>query len=275
MKKHTGLFVILSACLAVGLVITLLSLMQPKYPKAQSTHIPTVFIHGYNGNERTFGGMINRFQSQFDWASNTQTLRVDTDGTVNAVGTFDKDSLNPLINVTFASNKENLKTQAGYIKNIMTYLAEENHIKKVNFVTHSMGGSALTVFIALNHQNAELPQLNKLVYLGVPLAANDYTNKVKSQEKATAKMSQLMAENLPKSTALLIVAGYTSQAVGGDGSVSLESALLAEEIFKKSPIQTQIIKGEAGLHSLLHENSTVDCRIGQFLWSVPQTKLKN
>ncbi|EUJ39846.1 alpha/beta hydrolase [Brochothrix campestris] len=130
MKKHTGLFVILSACLAVGLVITLLSLMQPKYPKAQSTHIPTVFIHGYNGNERTFGGMINRFQSQFDWASNTQTLRVDTDGTVNAVGTFDKDSLNPLINVTFASNKENLKTQAGYIKNIMTYLAEENHIKK-------------------------------------------------------------------------------------------------------------------------------------------------
>lgn len=270
MKKHTSLFVILAACLAVALVITLLNLMQPRYSKAESTRIPTVFIHGYNGNERTFGGMINRFQSQFDWASTTQTLRVDKEGKVSAIGTFDKDSLNPMINVTFASNKENLKTQAGYIKNVMIYLSEKNHIKKVNIVTHSMGGSALTVYLALNHDKVELPQLNKLVYLGVPLAANDYTNKVKKQEKATAKLAQLMAENLHKSTAFLIVAGYTSQAVGGDGSVSLESALLAEEIFKKNPIQTQIIKGDAGRHSLLHENSEIDRRIGHFLWSVPQ-----
>lgn len=269
MNKRNWLSYCLIPVITFAVMISILIALQPSYPKAQSTQIPTLFIHGFNGNERSFGGMINHFNSKYGWGTTSQTLRVDTDGTVTPIGTYDKTAKNPLINVIFVSNKENLKTQAGYIKNVMTYLHKEDDIKKINVVTHSMGGSSLTVYLALNHDNKERPTVNKLVYIGVPLSPTDYNKKINNEEKAQRKISQRMSETLPKSTAFLIVAGYVDKEKGGDGSVTLESALLAEDIFKHNPLQTQIVKGSSGTHSGLHENDSVDERIGKFLWSVP------
>lgn len=243
----------------------------------EKTIIPTLFIHGYGGTKNSLGGMIRRFESQ-NLAKNGLVLTVSDTGEVSSNGQLTKTETNPMIQVIFSDNKSHEWNQAEWIKNCLTYLSENEHVTKVNLVTHSMGGVSSLRYLITYGADQNLPIIEKFVAIGSPfnnfveLTEGETIDSVISSGPVNQSERYTDFSNgiglVAKDMSVLIIAGDIEDESVSDGVVPVADAMSVVALLRSNgnSVDEKIIYGKNAQHSKLHENREVDQLVADFLW---------
>ena len=243
----------------------------------EKTIIPTLFIHGYGGTKNSLGGMIRRFESQ-NLAKNGLVLTVSDTGEVSSNGQLTKTETNPMIQVIFSDNKSHEWNQAEWIKNCLTYLSENEHVTKVNLVTHSMGGVSSLRYLITYGADQNLPIIEKFVAIGSPfnnfveLTEGETIDSVISSGPVNQSERYTDFSNgiglVAKDMSVLIIAGDIEDESVSDGVVPAADAMSVVALLRSNgnSVDEKIIYGKNAQHSKLHENREVDQLVADFLW---------
>lgn len=242
----------------------------------QST-IPTLFIHGYEGTEGTFNGMLSRLEAS-DLGEKVLTVTVQPDGSVSETGSWQDQGINPLIQVLFADNKNNEWNQADWIKAVLSYLKETHQIDEVNLVGHSMGGVSSFRYLVTYGNEDTLPTVNKFIAIGAPF--NDFVtgNETQTLDALSQNGPSVISDRYgdfsaaiqqyPSSTKMLNIVGNLQDGSEGDGTVPVRSGLAIGYLMQTNGLDYHVeeIEGAQAHHSQLHENVNVDKLVAEFLW---------
>lgn len=110
------LFVGIIPILCIIVALFSLSQFNSSYENVKNESIPSIFIHGYNGTDRSLHGMIRRFDQKYHFGTDTLVIRVSRSGEISTSGSYDKIAKNPLINVVFENNSATITQQALWTK---------------------------------------------------------------------------------------------------------------------------------------------------------------
>jgi uncharacterized alpha/beta hydrolase family protein len=245
---------------------------QTSKPNVQQ--IPTVFIHGWKGSERSFRTMFQRLHANYDGPARAMVVKVDPNGVVKVTGEITDQKI-PLIQVLFVRNHESMEQQATWLINVFQILKRDYGISRVNVVSHSMGGKAFTCYLEKIKNPSEYPTISKYVAIAAPFDwingpqnDNDYTISKLKQESYLYQHRQRLPENMD----VLALAGEISDPHEGDGVVSLQSAYFGKYFFSPAHYTEKIVYGPDAQHSMLHENPQVDRIIARYLWHIKLKK---
>ena len=242
---------------------------------SQST--PTLFIHGWGSSYHAEEKMVQAAKK----AGVTKTVviaNVDIYGQVTLKGTWDKNAKNPIVEVNFENNKNvNAVMESQYIKTVVQTLQAKYNFKKINFVGHSMGNSAILYYLRDNANDSSLPKLNKEVALAafpnglVDEMPSDVTLDQDGKPSVTAgdfNNFLVLRETYPKDAKVLNIYGDVLDGTESDGYVPVKSAKTLRYLVspRVSSYQEKEITGKMGQHSKLHNNKTVNKLLIKFLW---------
>lgn len=248
----------------------------PDTNSPEEAGIPTLFIHGYEGTDFTFNGMLSRFEDE-GYGEKQLTLTIQPDGSISEIGDWHNDSAVPFIQVLFADNKNSEWNQADWIKAILVYLKTTYQIEEVNVVGHSMGGvSSFRYLVAYGNEKTQ-PTVKNFIAIGAPF--NDFVTGNENQTLEDLKQNGPLVlsgrysefataiQHYPASTTMLNIAGDVEDGSKSDGTVSLSSSLSIGYLMEpnKRTYYEEIVSGKKASHSQLHENEKVDERIREFL----------
>ncbi|MBD1373975.1 alpha/beta hydrolase [Hazenella sp. IB182357] len=127
--------------------------------------VPTVFVHGFSGNENTFKESINILSNEFSQLTHKVIVKSNGDVSLNKIVSENIKVASPLVSVVFESNNASLDEQGAWINDAAAEISKEFNTTNMNFVTHSMGGLALTRHIV----DTNGKYVKKLVTLGSPI----------------------------------------------------------------------------------------------------------
>lgn len=129
---------------------------------------PTLLIPGWGGNTITYNKLIKYYQ-QKNIGQKVMTVWVAPNGRIWTEGNFNQQQ-NALIQVLFTWNYDaTYHPQVKQLTAVLKYLQRHYAIKKVNVVAHSYGGTEfIHAYMGSKYLQRHL-QLNKLVFLGVPV----------------------------------------------------------------------------------------------------------
>ena len=225
--------------------------------KVTGDNTATIFIPGYKGGAHTFNGMIHRLDHK-NLAHAALKVNIDTRGQahIQRKGVLTN---NPLIQLTFTDNTDPQK-QMQFLPAFMKELKTVYHIKKVNFVAHSMGGSVVLQYLENKQaQTNQYPTVNKFVAIGTPFGYITPDNGL-----------AITAANIPANLKILNIAGDLNR-TGTDTAVPLKSNENLKTIVNGhvASYRHVTITGNRGQaqHSALHENPQVDKLVAEFLWN--------
>lgn len=243
----------------------------------QHSVTPTLFFHGYSGTKGSFGSMLKRLET--DAISNKEVvITVSASGQLQQHGKLTNQAVNPTIQVLFEDNESDQEHQARWIQSIMYYLAQEDGVKQVNVVGHSMGGVSIVEYLEHLAVDDKLPIVQKVVVIGSPFNdfIDNFTNQTQAEllKEGPLKKSERYQEyltyapKLPKTSQFLVISGQLSQTDLSDGRVPLSSSLAIVPLLQAQGIavESKIATGNKAQHSELHENLTVDSWVRDFLW---------
>ncbi|MGX0662227.1 putative alpha/beta hydrolase family protein [Staphylococcus lugdunensis] len=244
------------------------------------SHTATLFLHGYGGSANSEKYMVQQAVNH-GVTNQVITAIVDKNGDITFKGKLAKNAINPIVKIELEDNKNgNVKQNASHIKNVLTKLKNDFHIKQYNFVAHSMGNLSFTYFMKLYGQDTQLPQLNKEVNIagtfnGV-LNLNEKVNEISVDKngkpsKMTENYQQLLGlknNYKDKQIDVLNIYGDIQDGTHSDGRVSNSSSKSLKYLLADSPksYKESQYTGASAQHSQLHENNKVANEIIQFLW---------
>ncbi|MCO7127021.1 alpha/beta fold hydrolase [Sporolactobacillus shoreicorticis] len=246
------------------------SSMKTAAAQTNKQQIPTVFIHGWKGSERSFRTMFQRLQANYDGPERAIVITVEPNGVTKSSGKMKNQKI-PLIQVIFASNHESMEQQADWLKNVFFVLKRDYGIKQVNVVSHSMGGKAFTCYLEQINVPSDYPSIKKYVAIAAPF---DWINGPLNDKDYTIEQLQQNSylfqhrSRLPKNLNVLAIAGEMRNPIEGDGVVSQQSAFFGRYFFNHAHYQEKTVYGSNAQHSMLHENPQVDRMIAEFLWTI-------
>ena len=205
----------------------------PPPPPPPITHVPILFVHGYNGSSSTWNTMISRFKA---------------DGYVDA----------ELANFTYDYTKSN-RTTAQLVKTkVDSILLAHPEVSQVNIVTHSMGTISVRYFI---DSLGGASKVNAFAGLGATnhgttLAAFLFTTGGIEMRPNSTLLNHLNAtDESPFSV------GYSTWRSPCDEAVSPhDSPILAGLNLPEQNIETACMS-----HSQLHEDLTVYQQVKAFI----------
>jgi uncharacterized alpha/beta hydrolase family protein len=233
-------------------------------------HIPTVFIHGWKGSERSFRTMFQRFSNNYDGPQRVMVVKVAPNGAITISGKLTNEKI-PLIQVLFMDNHESMEKQASWLINVFRTLKKEEGIKRVNVVSHSMGGKAFTCYLEQIDHPDKYPKVEKYVAIAAPFDWIDGPQNEADYTINELKQRSSLYQNrkrLPKDLVVLAIAGEIHNPQEGDGVVPLQSAFFGRYFFNRAHYSEKIVYGPSAQHSQLHENPQVDRLIAGFLWHI-------
>ncbi|MDU0995213.1 MAG: alpha/beta hydrolase [Staphylococcus lugdunensis] len=244
------------------------------------SHTATLFLHGYGGSANSEKYMVQQAVNH-GVTNQVITAIVDKNGDITFKGKLAKNAINPIVKIELEDNKNgNVKQNASHIKNVLTKLKNDFHIKQYNFVAHSMGNLSFAYFMKLYGQDTQLPQLNKEVNIagtfnGV-LNLNEKVNEISVDKngkpsKMTENYQQLLGlknNYKDKQIDVLNIYGDIQDGTHSDGRVSNSSSKSLKYLLADSPksYKESQYTGATAQHSQLHENNKVANEIIQFLW---------
>ncbi|SLM85427.1 MULTISPECIES: alpha/beta fold hydrolase [Vagococcus] len=284
MKRKTylaifmSLFLLLVGCKKESTVKQASNQSTPASEEIKKSNIPTVFIHGYSGSNKTLKGMTHRFE-KLGFSTDTMEMVVSKKGEIstskNSNQSFQKN--NPVIRLAFEDNKTHQWDQAEWIKVALSYLKTNYGVNEVNLVGFSMGGISSFLYLETYPNDDKLPKVNKLVAIGAPFnefieikdqQGEDILRNGPMQVSPQLENYRDLSKNLKKETSFLLIAGQISEIDKSDGTVPLNSSLgiysLLEE--KGIEVKSETIYGVNAGHSDLRKNEEVDEYIAEFLW---------
>ncbi|WP_295730439.1 alpha/beta hydrolase [uncultured Limosilactobacillus sp.] len=257
---------------------------------------PSVFVHGWGSSYRAETQMANAAKNA--GASNS-IIRADVskNGKVKLIGTIKKNAQNPIVEVNLENNKSaNYKKpndpeyvaeyhRSGiYIKNVVLALQKRYHVKKINFVGHSMGNLLIAYYLADNANNKRLPQLEHQVVIAGHyngLTMEDPRSMKSKVNSKTGKPSIMLPEykgilslrqTYPKTAKVMNIYGDIKDGSHSDSQVPVNSAKSYKYLVgnRANSYVEHEITGKSGKHGNLHENKQVDQYLINFLWSKAQ-----
>jgi Uncharacterized protein with an alpha/beta hydrolase fold len=228
----------------------------------------TVFIHGENGNERTFRPMIQRLGKINSGLSTSRIIRVTADNKISVSGHATPGRI-PLIQIVFADSRGTLQQQTGWLNTAFRYLKKNENISRMNVVAHSMGGEAFVAWLEQAGNRNDFPETMKFIPIAVPLDGSSgprtesavTLNQLKQSSPLYQKKSRI-----PSAIKVLAIAGVVGSKEQGDGQVPLRSALFGKYLFNPKNYSEKIIYGPQAAHSKLQEDTAADQQVADFLW---------
>jgi uncharacterized alpha/beta hydrolase family protein len=248
---------------------------------ATKTAVPTLFIHGYGGGNRSFGGMLKRLNQK---TQKELVLTVSPTGTVQSAGQLSGKADNPSVQVLFEDNKNNEWNQAEWLKNCLRYLGETYSIKEVNLVGHSMGGVSALRYLTTYGADTSLPAVNQFIGIAAPFNNFVELSQGETMEELLANGPSVQSEryadlasgiaNVSPEMQVLLIAGDLQDGSLSDGTVPESDALSTVALLKNhgNPVTEKVFYGKQAQHSQLHENPEVDQAVADFLWPTDRNK---
>lgn len=238
---------------------------------------PTVFIHGYEGNSFSLGPMLRRLEKS-NIAKREMTIVVQADGKLTVEGQLSEQNNNPTIMVLFAKDVTDEITQSKWINEVMCYLYQ-HQIRRVNLVSHSMGGVSSLRYL-LEYAGNKTPVVDRFVAIAAPfndleiaedtedVFAYELTEDGPSGETPIYQYFDHSMNRLPANIRVLDVAGDLEDGTESDGSVSTHSAFALRWLFQKhaKSYQELTVKGKSGGHSAITKSSQLEEKLIQFIW---------
>lgn len=231
---------------------------------------PTVFIHGWDGSERSFSTMLDRLSHRYDGPERAMIVHVRKNGTLTVTGSLSGKRI-PLIQIIFDNNQATMETQAKWLKTVFHDLKSKEGVDKMDVVSHSMGGKSFTYYLETIDNPTDYPVTNKYIAIAAPF---DWVDGPQNEDAFTlAQLKQQsvlyqMRGRLPGRLKVLAIAGVINNDNEGDGQVPLRSAFFGRYIFAGHSYQEEIVRGKNARHSRLHENPEVDKLIARDLWGI-------
>ncbi|MCI2254558.1 alpha/beta fold hydrolase [Domibacillus sp. PGB-M46] len=148
---------------------------------ASTEKIPTIIMHGFTGDAKTFKTMRQVYKQNGTIGENYGELTMSKDGKkitghlkrVDVAGPGEEGYTRPVVNFLFKDNTASLQKQTVWFKDMVNYTKNFYGAKKVNIIGHSMGGLVATRYIV----DTGGKDINKLVTLDSPiLGVNPTTN---------------------------------------------------------------------------------------------------
>ncbi len=257
---------------------TLKNAQSTQTDKLKKTNIPTVFIHGYNGNTGTMKNMINRFEEN-EFGEEVLSIEVSSEGEIldNKANHQPFKKNNPMIRLTFEDNKSHQWNQANWLQKSLAYLKSAYQVSEINLVGFSMGGISSFLYLETYLDQEIQPKINKVVTVGAPF--NDFIeNENQNLDSIIDKGPEVISDqlvnytelikNIPKETSFLLIGGQLSESDLSDGTVPLSSSLGVYSLLSKEGYQVkgEVIYGINAGHSSLRKNEDVNKYISNFLW---------
>lgn len=273
-KKNIALIAAISLLAIIFIVQTVKPDISNGASEVKHEGTPTVFVHGYRGSLNSFEGMMERFQSDYDWGE--KKLICTSDNRVAECSALTEEKVkNPLIQVYFEDNDSNFEKTSIELGNILKLLKEKYGYDKINIVAHSMGGLVSVNYIQETRQEKEFPKVEKLITIGSPFKGikrevfeKRYHEKKHDLIADSQAIQELYAEkeNFDPNTQVYSIAGKISKKEDGDGLVSVQSATSLKKVVASDHYREQVIVSKKATHNGLHENKEVDEEVGRFLW---------
>lgn len=130
---------------------------------------PTILIPGWGGNTVTYQKLINYYQERHI-AQKTLTVWISPWGNIRVTGHLNKGDKNALIQVLYDWNYDStFHPQVKQLSRALSYLHSRYHIDRTNVIVHSYGGTEFMHAYLNSPQLQKDLQLNKVVFLGVPV----------------------------------------------------------------------------------------------------------
>ncbi|MEC5424626.1 alpha/beta fold hydrolase [Virgibacillus sp. C22-A2] len=265
MKKKYVYTFIFSFLLLASITIVIVLLNNNKSENYSGE--PTVFVHGYKGTLKSFGNMLDRFETKYNWGTKALIYYVTSDGEVNEYN-FNKGRDKPaFIQVLFEDNRAGFSNSAEWLATALKKMKKDYSIDSVDLVGHSMGG-IVSLKYAKQYQQEEYPSVNKIVAIGSPFDGiyKDEYFQINRDAAATdlkpdsAELQLLQVGTFPTNVEVLNI-GST-----GDPVAVPESVEAIRTVISSDQLVEIIIEDDNLGHSALHENEQVDKLIYSFLW---------
>ncbi|MHC9532026.1 alpha/beta hydrolase [Dellaglioa sp. L3N] len=249
----------------------------PVTKKKAVTQIPTLYIHGYGGTANSSNYMIAA-ANRSGKAQKVLTATVSSTGAITYTGKWRQSEKNPIIQVIFTRNDAEIPEEGRWIGKIADHLKKTYHIKAINLVTHSMGGSS-AMYWAESVRTKTSPKLNKFIPIADPIngvigieekANQNYflKNNEPALKTSAYKSYYHKRKNFPSNTKVFVIYGNLDDGSNSDSAVSTVSARSMNYLLRGQIKSYQELKitGKNAQHSKLHRNATVDKAVIQYLW---------
>lgn len=229
---------------------------------------PTVMIPGWGGNTTTYRRMTRYFEKH-NYAQKVMTVWVSPTGTVKTGGDFHQQK-NSLIQVLYNWNyNASYHPQVHQLTRVLQLLHDRYHIKRMNVIAHSYGGTEFIHAYMGSKQLQKDIQLRKVVFLGVPVEES-FGVKIKfvpnlnrkSKDRNFRQLGCQMRKWRPNSTVkILNIMG------GNDEEVPRIQSEMLQSLVKIHPeIRYQQVVVPKTNHFQLHDRKIILQRVGQMLW---------
>ncbi len=236
------------------------------------TDTPTLLIPGQGGNTITFDTFIKRAQNQ-NIAQSVMVVRVSPTGQVRVKGSL-KGKKNPVIQILYDWNYNvSFEPEMHQLTQVLIVLNRQYHVKKLNIVAHSYGG---TEFLHAYLGNAKLQKklsFQKIVLLGVPVEESFGVNTKytawlfkKSRDAEFKKLlRQVKKAQFSKDEAIYNIMGKEADQKT-DGEVpNIQSQMMAT-LFKNTSVKYVQRWYPKTSHRQLHEKKAILKYVMQILW---------
>ncbi|HIX35883.1 MAG TPA: alpha/beta hydrolase [Candidatus Limosilactobacillus merdigallinarum] len=231
---------------------------------------PTLLIPGWGGNSWTYQRLIHRAQKE-DIAQKAMTIWVAPNGRVIVKGKLNHH--NPVIQLLYIWNyTSGYSKQTQQLRRVMFMLHNQYHIKKMNVVAHSYGG---TEFF---HADLRSPKLQKevhvshLVLLGVPVDESfgrktRYTPLLVHRSKDQNFTQLQEAVDAHSITSIQRIDNWMGQTKKGtDGAVPHVQSQMLKTLLLGQDVEYHEHIYKHTNHSQLHQRKEVLNRLMDLLW---------
>lgn len=286
-KKRKNLLLYVATMVAGCLAIILFTYQKVQSPvikagqaverKYSAMPVPTLYIHGWHGNERSTDQLIESAEDE-KGAKKVLKVKVSPQGATTYSGKWNSAVKHPLIQVVFENNEAEIPDEAGWLKTITEELRQRYGISRINIVSHSMGGP-VTLFWALNLRDKNSPRLQKFVPIAGPFDGVIFTDDVPNQNRikengepvwknAAYQSYYEKRDDFPRGVSVLNIYGNLEDGTNSDYLVTNASARSLRWLIKDRVkyYDEKMIKGPMAQHSKLHENKQVDRLVNDFLF---------
>lgn len=229
---------------------------------------PTIMVPGWGGNSTTYKKMIHYYQDHH-YAQKVMTVWVSPTGTVKTSGNY-KHQKNAIIQVLYNWNyNATYHAQVRQLTHVLNVLHDDYHVKKMNVIAHSYGGTEfIHAYMGSKKLQREI-QLCNVIFLGVPVEES-YGVKVKfvpnlnrkSKDRNFHQLERQMGDWDPDSTIKLFnIMGGSDQEVPRIQSEMLQTLVkIHPEIHYK-----QVVVPKTN-HFQLHDRKIIIQRVAEILW---------
>lgn len=230
---------------------------------------PTVMIPGWGGNTTTYRRMTHYFESHH-YAQKVMTVWVSPTGTVKTSGSYHRQK-NALIQILYNWNyNASYHPQVHQLTKALQLLHDRYHIKRINVIAHSYGGTEFIHAYMSSKKLQRTIQLHKVVFLGVPVEES-FGVKVKfvpnlnrkSKDRNFRQLEQQMRSWHPNSSPIK----FFNIMGGRDESVPRVQSEMLQTLVRIHPeIQYRQVVVPKTYHFQLHDRITIIQRVAHILW---------